>query len=309
MKYDIIGDIHGYAQSLTTLLKKLGYRLAGGSYSHPEEDRQAVFLGDFIDRGPAIRETLGIVRPMVEKGNAVSVMGNHEYNAIGFNKESPHNANEWLRSRNSRHIYQHIETLYQFKNYRDAWQSHLEWFRTLPLYLELDGIRVVHASWDPRSFEVFRPYSISGASLTERLLENSTDKGTSEFNAIQNALKGIEVDLPDSVRFVDKDGFSRKEMRVKWWESVQGKSMKDLIFPYRETMDESPIPVDDAARIPGYDNEKPVFFGHYWLKSDKPSALTPFVACLDYSVAGNGILAAYSWNGERELVNENFSWV
>lgn len=309
MKYDIIGDIHGYAQSLKALITKLGYRLADGSYSHPEHDRQAVFLGDFIDRGPEIQETLGIVRPMVEKGNAVSVMGNHEYNAICFDTESPHKVNEWLRSHNSRHIYQHIETLYQFKKNRDAWQSHLEWFWTLPLYLDLDGIRVVHASWDSWSFEVFRPYSTTGASLTKRLLEQSADEGTIEFSAIQNALKGIEVDLPDSVRIVDKDGFSRKETRVKWWEPAQGKSMKDLIFPYRETTAESPIPDDDAARIPGYDNKKPVFFGHYWLKSDKPSALTPFVACLDYSVAGNGILAAYSWNGEQELVDEHFSWV
>lgn len=49
-----------------------------------------IFLGDFIDRGPKIRETLQIVRAMVDAGTALAVMGNHEYNAICFH--SPESA-------------------------------------------------------------------------------------------------------------------------------------------------------------------------------------------------------------------------
>lgn len=45
-------------------------------------ERQAIFLGDFIDLGPQIRKTLEMVRPMVESGSALSVMGNHELNAL-----------------------------------------------------------------------------------------------------------------------------------------------------------------------------------------------------------------------------------
>jgi len=54
--YDIIGDIHGYADELTELLERLGYDRRRGHYSHP--DRKAVFVGDFIDRGPQILEVL-----------------------------------------------------------------------------------------------------------------------------------------------------------------------------------------------------------------------------------------------------------
>ena len=63
---DFIGDIHGYADQLTALLEKMGYSVKYGIYSHPT--RKVVFIGDYIDRGPKIRETLMIVRNMVESG-------------------------------------------------------------------------------------------------------------------------------------------------------------------------------------------------------------------------------------------------
>ncbi len=63
--FDFIGDIHGHADELVALLKKLGYRMSGGIYHHTE--RKAFFAGDFIDRGPKIREALRIVRSMVLK--------------------------------------------------------------------------------------------------------------------------------------------------------------------------------------------------------------------------------------------------
>jgi hypothetical protein len=62
--HDLIGDIHGHADELQQLLGTLGYARQKGVYRHPE--RQAIFLGDFIDRGPKIRETLEIVRPMID---------------------------------------------------------------------------------------------------------------------------------------------------------------------------------------------------------------------------------------------------
>ena len=50
MNYDIIGDIHGHAAALKALLQKLGYRENGGAWRHSE--RQAIFVGDFVDSGP-----------------------------------------------------------------------------------------------------------------------------------------------------------------------------------------------------------------------------------------------------------------
>jgi hypothetical protein len=71
--YDLIGDIHGHADELVRLLEVLGYENLQGSYRHPE--RKVIFLGDFIDRGPQIRQVLETVRPMVEGGHALGSNG------------------------------------------------------------------------------------------------------------------------------------------------------------------------------------------------------------------------------------------
>ena len=65
---DIIGDIHGHADELVELLEALGYQKAQGVYRHSE--RRVIFLGDFIDRGPKIRQVLEIVLPMIGEGKA-----------------------------------------------------------------------------------------------------------------------------------------------------------------------------------------------------------------------------------------------
>jgi protein phosphatase len=77
--FDIIGDIHGCHDELVDLLRTLGYQVAadGRSASAPE-GRRAIFLGDLIDRGPAISAVLELVMTMVQSGAALCVPGNHE---------------------------------------------------------------------------------------------------------------------------------------------------------------------------------------------------------------------------------------
>ena len=82
MNYDIIGDIHGHSRTLVTLLTELGYQKEGNVYRHPA--RTVIFLGDFVDRGEFQCEVIDIVRPMIESGAGLSVMGNHEFNAIAY---------------------------------------------------------------------------------------------------------------------------------------------------------------------------------------------------------------------------------
>jgi predicted MPP superfamily phosphohydrolase len=80
--HDIIGDIHGHAAELKSLLTRMDYKETNGVWQHPS--RKAIFVGDLIDRGPAIREVLHIVKNMVDHQKALVVMGNHEYNAIAY---------------------------------------------------------------------------------------------------------------------------------------------------------------------------------------------------------------------------------
>ena len=80
--YDVIGDVHGFADKLTGLLRQMGYVERNGAWRHA--GRQAVFVGDVIDRGPQQLETIRIVRNMVDAGTAQMALGNHEFNAVGY---------------------------------------------------------------------------------------------------------------------------------------------------------------------------------------------------------------------------------
>src|SRR5690554_7364177 len=95
-KYDVIGDIHGHANDLIELLENLDYKKVDGCYRHAE--RQIIFLGDFVDRGRNQRKVLDIVMPMVNQGAALSVMGNHELNALAYHTNHPSDKEKWLRS-------------------------------------------------------------------------------------------------------------------------------------------------------------------------------------------------------------------
>ncbi len=86
--FDLIGDVHGCCDELEQLLTRLGYEVAARStdghsldsgpvYAHPN-GRKAVFVGDLVDRGPRILDTLRLVRTMVRHGSALCVPGNHD---------------------------------------------------------------------------------------------------------------------------------------------------------------------------------------------------------------------------------------
>ncbi|MGY2703211.1 polynucleotide kinase-phosphatase [Nocardioides sp. HB32] len=75
--FDVIGDVHGCASELRTLLGELGWVVEPGGAHHPE-GRTAVFVGDLVDRGPDTPGVLRLVMGMVAAGTALCVSGNHE---------------------------------------------------------------------------------------------------------------------------------------------------------------------------------------------------------------------------------------
>src|ERR1700688_5093127 len=152
--YDVIGDIHGYAEVLQHLLRQMDYRENGGVFRHP--DRQVIFVGDFIDRGPEQREVLHIAKSMCAAGTAFAVMGNHEFNALGWAESDGDGG--FLRPHSQNNKEQHEEFLRQVGEGSVTHKEALEWFQTLPVWLDLPGIRVVHACWHSPAQEILRPY-------------------------------------------------------------------------------------------------------------------------------------------------------
>ena len=322
--YDVIGDIHGCADRLEALLSRLGYEKNGGVWRHP--DRLAVFLGDYIDRGPQILETLNIVRNMREAGSAECLMGNHEFNAVCWSMPDPDNPGGYLRSHNERHTAQHAATLEQLAGCYQPW---IQWMRTLPLWLELgdlggDGNRLhmVHACWSPEAMRTLLNDECGGeAMLTGRrdaprlteagYLRAGGNAGSCEHQAVEVLLNGPEIPLPEHTEFQDKDGSTRKSIRVRWWLGM-GETCRDMALMGQDDLPSVP---ENSIPEPGIWEaipvEYPTFFGHYWRSPGESIRLyAPSVVCLDFSAVNGGPLVAYRWNrGDDTLRDDRFVWV
>lgn len=261
MAYDIIGDIHGCADTLASLLIRLGYTNEDGVFHHTT--RKVIFLGDFIDRGPKQRDVIRIVRSMIDAGHACSVMGNHEFNAISYAAPSD-NGDDYLRAHSDKNTHQHQAFLEAFPFGGELHTDTIEWFKTLPLWLDLGELRIIHACWDESLIQYIDKY-YNGNQLTDELLYDSCDKSNFAYEAIETLLKGKEIPLPDHCSFHDKDGNVRNHIRIRWWD--QGATTYRNIFmgPASATTHIPDAPVDADHLIEYSHSSPPVFLGHYWL--------------------------------------------
>ncbi|MEL6672079.1 MAG: metallophosphoesterase [Bacteroidota bacterium] len=297
---DFIGDIHGHADRLESLLQRLGYVHKNGAYRHPE--RSVLFVGDYIDRGPDNVRVVRLVREMADAGTAIALMGNHEYNAIQFNTLGPKG---YVRPHSIKNFIQHSETLRQYQGKQAEYNEAIAWFRTLPLYYETEDFRAVHATWDQEAIAALTIHTQAGA-IPADAWQKAAQKGTPFYDAVDVSCKGIETNLPGGLSFRDKDGTERHRIRLKWWLNPQGRSFQEMSVV--EGLDLADHPYESAyARFYGTD-EKPVFFGHYWMKG-QPRLMSANVCCLDFSVAKGGVLTAYRFDGERTLDEGKFVYV
>lgn len=305
MGHDIIGDIHGHADQLEALLSALGYRITGGAWRHP--DRTAIFVGDFIDRGPGQLRTLEIVRAMVDAGSAQATMGNHEFNAIAWATPDPQDASRHLRPRHGakgeKNLRQHAAFLAEVGADSPTHAAWVAWFLELPLWIETPAFRVVHACWSPRHVAALEPHLREGARLTPALVEAASRKGAPLYDAVETLLKGAEIPLPAGHSFTDKDGHVRDAIRTRWWDPSLATYKAAYIGPKGVEIPDTPIAAFDRLPEP----DRPTFVGHYWFDPADPVApAAPRVACVDYSVAKGGPLVAYRFDGEPELSATKF---
>lgn len=301
--YDLIGDIHGHADELVQLLESLGYSRRQSVYRH--SDRNVIFCGDFIDRGPQIREVIQIVRDMIDAGEAIAVMGNHEYNAIAFHTERPDQPGNYFRTHSSRNVHQHQATLNQLSEHqlKDA----LRWFQSLPVARDLGTLRVVHACWDGECIQRIETAVNELGAFTPDFLHYSSAQGDPLFDAVERVLKGPELRLPDGLSVRDKEGAERRQIRIRWFESPGSHNLSSYALPDARHEELSRLPVVGQFRPAPYGpDEPPLFVGHYWMTGVPHEPLTSNIACLDYSVAKNGHLCAYRFDGERVLRPEKF---
>jgi len=299
--YDIIGDVHGYASLLKKLLLKMGYVKSNGSYSHPK--RKAIFVGDFINRGPEIRKTIKIVRSMVENGNALAILGNHELNAIIYHLKDKEGGMFVKEPR--RYFLSLFKTINEYSLYSIEWNEHLKWMRSLPLYLDLGDIRIVHACWMDNAIEIVDSIREKGKIRKKifRKIQRNTDSDLTK--SIWLLTKGVNLKMPADLRIVNNKGISPRSIRMRWWEKPHDKTFKQMSFESKFELPAYTIPREILPQTYPYPDDAPIlFFGHF-CRGKGPYIVKPNVCCVDSCVTGTKKLLAYRWDGEKELSEKN----
>ena len=145
----------------------------------------------------------------------------------------------------------------------------IDWFLTLPLWLELPDLPVVHACWHAPFMEWLAPQLHGSTYLTRELMVAATEEDEAEkdtaapsiFKAVECLTKGIEIPLPDGHQFQDKDGHIRRRVRVRWWDEKATTYRSAAVLSPAECAALPDLPIPAHARTP---TETSVF-GHYWL--------------------------------------------
>lgn len=269
---DVVGDLHGQFPALLGMLDRLGYSRSAGRWRH-HAGRKLAFVGDYIDRGERSDRVVEVVRELEADRMAIALAGNHDTNAIAYcmrrstgafdpegawrdwNAAPSVDDTDWMRPHDGKNRAQHLNTLKAFESASDygAMVRHL---RACPLWLDLPGLRVVHAAWiedsmrllDDRAVErgIGSP-GIRASSIDEAMeIQASRTPPDDEFwrelldigagvrahelpadhspaIALERILKGVELALPNGSFFVDGDGHERREIRVRWFDAAEGR--------------------------------------------------------------------------------------
>ena len=126
-----IGDVHGHYNGLMQLVAMMA----------PTPADTLHFVGDLIDRGPRSAQVVEFVR----QHNYPCVLGNHEQLLLNaFPDEDPNLGafQGWLNSGGQPTLTSYPST--------EALLEHVEWLKTLPFYLDLGDILLVHAGLNPK---------------------------------------------------------------------------------------------------------------------------------------------------------------
>lgn len=299
--YDIIGDVHGHAALLKKLLLKLGYRKGENGYFHAE--RKAIFVGDFINRGPENRKTIRMIRAMVENNNAYAILGNHEINAILFHLKDK-NKKPLIKEPGKNYL-SLFKTLNEFLAFPDEWKSHLSWMRRLPLFLELGDLRIVHACWSDSAINIVKSAYKEERSSKSIFREYYKNPKSELSKSISVLTKGIDLKMPGDLKVINNKGVASRSFRLRWWENPKDKTFNEMSFESKFELPDYTIPKEILPQtFPYSEKEYILFFGHY-CRAHGPHILKSNLCCVDSCVSGAKTLTAFCWDGEKVLRNKN----
>lgn len=144
-----IGDVHGCYDQLLLLLAKIEVHAGDHPY-------RAVFLGDYVDRGPKSRSVVNLVRALVDRpdgpGKWQAIKGNHEA-MMAADLAGDDNLELWR-------CYGGEETLASYAGHSEEMREHAAWLSALPLFIETGHHIFVHAGLSPQYSLVEQPEEV-----------------------------------------------------------------------------------------------------------------------------------------------------
>ena len=178
----------------------------------------------------------------------------------------------------------------------------IAWLKTLPVSLDLDEFRVVHACWDDSSLDIMQAYLDENNCFMDNAYYLYGSEMEPLYSAIESVLKSPEYKLPQGVSYEDARGQERDAARIFWWRdknlpNAERIELRDTVLnEEQETSINKGRLRDEFMRV-----SKPTFVGHYYLHGDVE--FTEDVAVLDY----RDQVTAYRWDkGHKGFERKNF---
>lgn len=257
---DIVGDVHGEYEALRNLVAALGYDAMG---QHPQH-RTLVFVGDLCDRGPDSPSVIAWVRQLVAAGRAYMVLGNHEINLlVGDAKDG----SAWFFAERAGKD----EANYApYACCAEAEKASMQAFLgALPIALEREDVRIVHAAWLPERIAVARTLKLGHVAIDYRALHRAAKEELAHSGLLERyraEQRAHAVALED-----EKAAMSMMPATRDYdFHQQQANPLKALTSGI-ETVAEAPFYASGRWRFTArdtwwhrYEEDVPVVIGHYW---------------------------------------------
>lgn len=168
-----IGDIHGDIQALESLIECLD----------PQKNDQLIFLGDYIDNGPASREVIDFLIKLEQEHDCIFIRGNHEDACLFALSESEESddcykaiVTRWLDKGGGTKMLESYGALTVDELVERMPKSHVDFLERTQNIHENENHIFVHASYDPK-----RPPEEQGVK-TLRMVFMSNAEPSKNFN-------------------------------------------------------------------------------------------------------------------------------
>ena len=175
-------------------------------------------------------------------------MGNHEFNAGMFHSYRETAGEKIpLRPHDEKNMKQHKAFLNEYIRHPVSGRKHIEWIKNLPLFLDFDGFRLVHATWDEAAVALLQKEGVLDEKNRIRpdQWDRLEDYKSPVGKAAERLTKGHEMMLPEGLTYIDPDGNGRDRARLKWWADLQKPlTLADVTLD----IDASKIPATPLAR-------------------------------------------------------------